>query len=155
MISLIKKKNLVISTFWEKHASRLKIIRLTTSCMSGKTQALLEERQQTDLPSKGNMLAPHPSSKPSKKRDIDTQVEQIEHDGITVSGSDISLATIIKRHAVNYHEAFALNPDGLKPRQRTIMSASLSSILDLTDQSFGSQRSIFTADQWNYINSYF
>ncbi|KAI9009926.1 hypothetical protein CLU79DRAFT_686142, partial [Phycomyces nitens] len=30
------------------------------------------------------------------------------------------------------------------------MSAGLSSILDPTDQSFGSPRSIFTAEQWNY-----
>lgn len=35
------------------------------------------------------------------------------------------------------------------------MSAGLSSILDLTDKSFGSQRSIFTAKQWDYINAYF
>ncbi|KAG2205539.1 hypothetical protein INT47_005914 [Mucor saturninus] len=35
------------------------------------------------------------------------------------------------------------------------MSAGLSSILDLTDKSFGSQRSIFTAKQWDYVNAYF
>ncbi|KAI7875718.1 uncharacterized protein EV154DRAFT_403525, partial [Mucor mucedo] len=35
------------------------------------------------------------------------------------------------------------------------ISASLSSILDPTDKSFGSQRSIFTAKQREYVNAYF
>lgn len=42
MISLIKKKNLIISTFWEKHSSSLKIISLDHRLYVRKTQALLE-----------------------------------------------------------------------------------------------------------------
>jgi hypothetical protein len=42
MISLIKKKNLVISTFWEKHSSSLKIISLDHRLYVRKTQAFLE-----------------------------------------------------------------------------------------------------------------
>ncbi|CAO3694884.1 hypothetical protein G6F70_003807 [Rhizopus microsporus] len=158
MINLIKKKSLVISTFWEKHSSTLKIISLDHKLYVRKTQALLEEEATNRSTLKRKQASSSSSSflsKPSKKRDIDTQVEQIEHDGITVPGLDVSLATIIKRKAVKCHEMFALNPDDLTPRQKKIMSAGLSSILDLTDQSFGSQRSIFTAEQWDYINAYF
>jgi hypothetical protein len=155
MISLIKKKSLVISTFWEKHSSSLKIISLDHKLYVRKTQALLEEEATNTSTFKRKQASSSSSSKPSKKKDIDTQVKQIEHDGITVPGLDISLASIIKRKAVECHETFALNPDDLTPRQRKIMSAGLSSILDLTDQSFGSQRSIFTAEQWDYINAYF
>ncbi|KAG0746443.1 hypothetical protein G6F57_007471 [Rhizopus arrhizus] len=71
------------------------------------------------------------SSKPSKKRDIDKEVKQIEYDSITVPGLDISLATIIKRKAVKCHKSFVLNPGNLTPRQIKIMFAGLSSILDL------------------------
>ncbi|KAI8338843.1 hypothetical protein BD560DRAFT_459591 [Blakeslea trispora] len=155
MISLIKKKSLTVSTFWKKHSSELRMISLDHKLYIRRTQALLEEkatsqstikRKQTDFPT---------LSKPLKKRDTNTQIEQVEHDNITVPGSDISLATMIKRKAAKCHEKFALNPSELTPRQRKIMSAGLSSILDLTDQSFGSQRSIFTAEQWDYVNAYF
>ncbi|CEP14467.1 hypothetical protein [Parasitella parasitica] len=158
MMSLIKKKSLVISTFWEKHSSSLRMISLDHKLYVRKTQAVLEEEAMNRSTLKRKQCSSSSSSsscEPSKKRDIDAQVEQIEHDGITVPDSDISLATIIKREAVKCHERFASNPDGLTPRQRKIMSAGLSSILDLTDKSFGSQRSIFTAKQWDYINAYF
>ncbi|KAI8054178.1 uncharacterized protein B0P05DRAFT_451539, partial [Gilbertella persicaria] len=43
MMSLIKKKSLVISTFWEKHSSRLKMISLDHKLYVRETQALLKE----------------------------------------------------------------------------------------------------------------
>ncbi|KAI9340715.1 hypothetical protein BD770DRAFT_308819, partial [Pilaira anomala] len=35
------------------------------------------------------------------------------------------------------------------------MTAGFSSILDLSDQSYSSQRKLFDNDQWKYINDYF
>ncbi|KAL0091253.1 hypothetical protein J3Q64DRAFT_1624124, partial [Phycomyces blakesleeanus] len=35
------------------------------------------------------------------------------------------------------------------------MAAGSSSILDLSDQSYSSQRQLFDSDQWKYINDYF
>ncbi|ORE22275.1 hypothetical protein BCV71DRAFT_164154, partial [Rhizopus microsporus] len=83
MINLIKKKSLVISTFWEKHSSTLKIISLDHKLYVRKTQALLEEEATNRSTLKRKQASSSSSSflsKPSKKRDIDTQVEQIEHD---------------------------------------------------------------------------
>ncbi|KAI8367220.1 hypothetical protein EDC96DRAFT_574724 [Choanephora cucurbitarum] len=155
MINLIRKKSQTVSTFWEKHSSELEMVSLDHKLYVRKTQALLEEEavNRSTIKRKQNNSSPVPKS--SKKRGVDIQIHQIEHDSITVPGSDISLATIIKRKAVKVHEKFVLSPDDLTPRQRKIMSAGLSSILDLTDQSFGSQRSIFTAEQWDYVNAYF
>ncbi|KAG2205559.1 hypothetical protein INT47_005934 [Mucor saturninus] len=157
MMSLLKKKSPIISTFWEKHSSSLKMISLDHKLYVRKTQALLEEEAMEKVTHKRKQasFSSSSSSKPSRKRDVATQVEQIEHDGINVPDSDISLATIMKREAIKCHETFVSNPDDLTQRKRKIMSAGLSSILDLTDKSFGSQRSIFTAKQWDYVNAYF
>lgn len=73
-----------------------------------------------------------PSSiKPSRTKDV--LVEDIKHDGFAVPDTDLSLGTIIRRKAVQYHEDPNKTPSSLTPRQRKIMSARLSSILDLTD----------------------
>jgi hypothetical protein len=46
-------------------------------------------------------------------------------------------------------------PKKLTDRQRKTMTAGLSSILDLSDQSYSSQQTLFNVKQWEYINDYF
>lgn len=64
--------------------------------------------------------------KPSRTKDV--LVEDIEHDGFAVPDTDLSLGTIIRRKAVQYHGDLNKTPSSLTPRQRKIMSADLSSI---------------------------
>jgi hypothetical protein len=43
----------------------------------------------------------------------------------------------------------------MTPRQRNIMKNGLSSMLDLSDDSFGSQRSLFSNYTWNSIKDHY
>ncbi|KAI8972775.1 hypothetical protein BDB01DRAFT_883928, partial [Pilobolus umbonatus] len=78
----------------------------------------------------------------------------VEIDGIMIPNSIVSLGTIIKREALKPHQLYLQNPKQLTDRQRKIMTAGFSSILDLSDQSYSSQPKLFDSDQWKYINNY-
>jgi hypothetical protein len=96
MMSLINKKSGVISAFWEKPSSSLKVISLDHKLFVRKTQALLE-KETTNRPSQKRKQASlssfSPSSKSLKKRDVDTRVEQIEHDCVALP---VSYSTLNK-----------------------------------------------------------
>ncbi|KAI9009925.1 hypothetical protein CLU79DRAFT_823145 [Phycomyces nitens] len=75
MLSVIKKKSLVISIFWEKHSSTLKMISPDHKLYVRKTQALLEE-EATNISTLKREQASSSStstsslSETSKKKDI-------------------------------------------------------------------------------------
>ncbi|KAG2229906.1 hypothetical protein INT48_008281 [Thamnidium elegans] len=77
-----------------------------------------------------------------------------ENDNIFVNESDCSIGTTIKRHALKLHHKYQQN-EPLSNRERKIMVAGLSSILDLNDVSVDSQLSLFTVSERNRITSYF
>jgi hypothetical protein len=62
----------------------------------------------------------------------------------------LSIGTTIKRKAILLLDKLQ-EEKVLLPRERKIMSNGLSSILDLVDESYESQRSLFTAKEWNLI----
>ncbi|CAO3595505.1 unnamed protein product [Absidia cylindrospora] len=78
----------------------------------------------------------------------------VETDNILTDSSKLSIATIIKRKAIVLHDQYK-HGNPLSSRQRKIMSNGLSSILDLVDQSYPSQRSLFLSLEWNQINHLF
>ncbi|KAI8375335.1 hypothetical protein EDC96DRAFT_541290 [Choanephora cucurbitarum] len=80
--------------------------------------------------------------------------EVVETDGIVCDTTKLSIATIIKREATNLHDQYK-HGNPLSSRQRKIMSNGLSSILDLVDQSYTSQRKLFTSAEWQQINQLF
>ncbi|KAG2221203.1 hypothetical protein INT45_000243 [Circinella minor] len=80
--------------------------------------------------------------------------EVVETDGIVCDTTKLSIATIIKREATNFHDQYK-HGNPLSSRQRKIMSNGLSSILDLVDQSYTSQRKLFTSAEWQQINQLF
>jgi hypothetical protein len=78
-----------------------------------------------------------------------------EFDGIAIPGSEFLLGKIIKRAAYDIFNENQKKLYKLAQRKRKIMCAGLSSVLDISDLSFNSQRALFTEDQWTYINDYF
>lgn len=62
------------------------------------------------------------------------ETTDVESDGIMIPNSTVSLGTIIKREALKLHSLYLQNPKQLTDRQRKIMTAGFSSILDLSEQ---------------------
>ncbi|KAL7309617.1 hypothetical protein PS15m_010476 [Mucor circinelloides] len=77
------------------------------------------------------------------ERNVESEVDcEAESDGVVIPNSVDSLGTtIIKKEARQLH--------------KKLMTAGLSSILDLADQSHSSQRRLFSNEQWDFINQYF
>lgn len=77
-----------------------------------------------------------------------------EYNGIRLGDNPLLVGTITKRAAVKIHSEL-INGKSLTLRKRKIMTNGLSSILDISDNSFASQRSLFKEDEWEYIANYF
>ncbi|KAL9546836.1 hypothetical protein MBANPS3_006471 [Mucor bainieri] len=95
------------------------------------------------LPAPGANTMPPPASS-----------EVVETDHVVCDATHLSIATVIKREAILLHEQYQRG-SLLSSRQRKIMSTGLSSVLDLVDQSYTSQRKLFTALEWQQINDMF
>ncbi|CAO3618345.1 unnamed protein product [Cunninghamella blakesleeana] len=77
-----------------------------------------------------------------------------EIDGIFLNSKAPSVGTIIKQNALLILKEYT-NGAKLSTRRRKIMVAGLSSILDLSDNSNESQKSLFTYKEWQVLNDYF
>ncbi|KAI8143170.1 hypothetical protein BJV82DRAFT_103049 [Fennellomyces sp. T-0311] len=80
------------------------------------------------------------------------QCEEI--DGIYVNASGPSVGTTIKREALYMNSQYK-SGQKLTSRERKIMVAGMSSILDIADNSMESQRSLFSSSEWDLLSSYF
>lgn len=89
----------------------------------------------------------------TKKRALDQQ-SAIENDEIRLGNNPHSVGTIIKRAAFKVHDEM-LNDNNLTLRHRKIMTNGLSSILDIVDNSFASQRSLFKEGEWQELKILF
>ncbi|KAI7889406.1 uncharacterized protein EV154DRAFT_282504 [Mucor mucedo] len=102
-----------------------------------------------------SMTTPEPTpnkrlrSKKIKQKERADESELVESDHVFIAGCDVSVGTMIKRAARKIHE----NNQSLSCRERKIMTSGLSSILDLSDDSFDSQRSLFTDEQWYELHA--
>ncbi|EPB90737.1 hypothetical protein HMPREF1544_02482 [Mucor circinelloides 1006PhL] len=87
------------------------------------------------------------------ERNVESEVDcEAESDGVVIPNSVDSLGTIIEKEARQLHKLYSQNPNHLSNRDRKLMTAGLSSIPDLADQSHSSQRRLFSNEQWDYIN---
>ncbi|SAL96320.1 hypothetical protein [Absidia glauca] len=76
--------------------------------------------------------------------------EVVETDDIVCEPTKLSIGTIIKREAITLHDQYK-HGNPLSSRQRKIMSNGLSSIFDVVDHSYTSQRKLFTSEEWQQI----
>lgn len=79
-----------------------------------------------------------------KKVDSD---DMQECDNVYVSDSPLSVGTMIKRQAIKTHEVYTQNLEKCLIDDRKVMINSLSSILDICDQSLNSQQRLFSLKQ--------
>ncbi|KAG2224385.1 hypothetical protein INT45_002924 [Circinella minor] len=78
-----------------------------------------------------------------------------ENDNEFVNRKGSSVGTIIKHKTPLIHQKYQSRSSSLTNRERKIMVAGLSSVLDLTDKSMESQRSLFTEEEWKRLTNYF
>ncbi|OBZ81716.1 hypothetical protein A0J61_10233 [Choanephora cucurbitarum] len=96
------------------------------------------------LPTKSGLLdSPLPILEANAKSSHPVS-EVVETDGVVCDTTKLSIATIIKREAINLHDQYK-HGNPLSSRQRKIMSNGLPSILDLVDQSYTSQQKLFAS----------
>ncbi|CAO3655121.1 unnamed protein product [Mucor hiemalis] len=88
-----------------------------------------------------------------RKDNENKELKRIEHDGVFLTSSSISVGTTIKRKALELFREKQLNK--MTPRERKLVTNGLSSILDLTDDSNLSQKSLFSKDEWNELKEKF
>lgn len=168
LLTALRKQNDVLDHFW--HASYPTLQRNAISHITNisNVEASMEEEATNRVKGKKRMNS-EPQIEGSKRRqaeiavdtdvgekDKETEVERnVESDGVVIPNSVDSLGTIIKKEARQLHKLYSQNPNHLSNRDRKLMTAGLSSILDLADQSHSSQRRLFSNEQWDFINQYF
>ncbi|KAI8979868.1 hypothetical protein BDB01DRAFT_836912 [Pilobolus umbonatus] len=151
----LRNQNDALDHFWHTSYPKLQKNAIDHITNVDKVEAGLEEEAVERLQSKKRMNT-QPQTKDTKKRQTDKATDKatgeatdVESDGIMIPNSIVSLGTIIKREALKLHQLYLQNPKQLTDRQRKTMTTGLSSILDLSDQSYSSQRELFDNDQWN------
>ncbi|KAG2202787.1 hypothetical protein INT47_004811 [Mucor saturninus] len=152
LCSELKKSTTIIAEFWNKHSDTLKEIALQNSVEESMVERELKRKAVESItrPSSSVTTTLEPTStkkrlrsKNDKQKERAHETKLVESDYVFITGCDISLGTMIKRAARQLHE----NNQPLSCRERKIMTSGLSSILDLSDDSFDSQRSLFTDEQ--------
>ncbi|KAG1080294.1 hypothetical protein G6F42_023400 [Rhizopus arrhizus] len=140
----------VINEFWEMHANTLQSLLLQNETSQATVLSLMMKNASSSSAA-DNSVTTASSSAPSKRnsqsqRETRRQkrlIEQLntvaESDNVFVSEQTASVGTVTKREAIEIHEKL-LSKEALTARQRKIMTNSLSSILDLADNSLASQR---------------
>ncbi|KAL9541690.1 hypothetical protein MBANPS3_008974 [Mucor bainieri] len=169
MLSELKKSVNIISEFWMKHSETLKTLALQEAVDESTVEGLLKRKVATNMAEEssssstaaGTAATSQPEAPTTKRLRRRNQKQRnetatvgdselIESDKVFVTGSDISVGTTIKRSAYNLHE----KKEPMSCRDdRKIMTSGLSSILDLSDDSFDSQRSLFTQLQWDELHA--
>ncbi|KAK4516296.1 uncharacterized protein ATC70_011266 [Mucor velutinosus] len=96
----------------------------------------------------------HIETRRQKRRSQQSNNDISESDNFFVAGQDASVGTIIKKGAIDMHSKLLLK-QALTARQRKIMTNGLSSIVDLSDNSLASQRSLFTESEWSELQLLF
>lgn len=155
----------VINEFWEMHANTLQSLLLQNETSQATVLSLMMKNASSSSAA-DNSVTTASSSAPSKRnsqsqRETRRQkrlIEQLntvaESDNVFVSEQTASVGTVTKREAIEIHEKL-LSKEALTARQRKIMTNSLSSILDLADNSLASQRSLFNELQWSELQLLF
>lgn len=152
MFSETKKSTIIITDIWNEHSGNLKTLAQKILVNENVVEhALKRKATENSYATSSTTLAIKKLLK--KKKSAETTVGDdpglIESDSVFVSGSDVSVGTAIKRAAYNLHE----NNRTMSCQERKIMTSGLSSILGLSDDSFDSQRSLFTQMQWNELHA--
>ncbi|CAO0795713.1 unnamed protein product [Mucor circinelloides] len=155
----------VINEFWEMHANTLQSLSLQNETSQATVLSLMMKNASSSSAADNSVTAAS-SSAPSKRnsqsqretRRQKRRIEQLntvaESDNVFVSEQTASVGTVTKREAIEIHEKL-LSKEALTARQRKIMTNSLSSILDLADNSLASQRSLFNELQWSELQLLF
>ncbi|KAL7327135.1 hypothetical protein PS15p_209370 [Mucor circinelloides] len=165
-ISLESKKSTdIITEFWREHSDTLKKLALQNSVDENIVERVLKRKATNGIVESFSSRTVTTTTQPElilkkrlrnrkrKQKESETtathDAELIESDNVFVAGCDISVGTMIKRAAYNLHE----KNQPMSCRERKIMTSGLSSILDLSDDSFDSQRSLFTQTQWDELHA--
>ncbi|KAI8375209.1 hypothetical protein BD560DRAFT_393046 [Blakeslea trispora] len=154
--SEIKKSSAILADFWNKHTDALRKLALENSLSDTRIESALRRKAANVIvESCPNLHKPkrtrYRKNKEAAAPSIDG-AELVECDDVFVTGSNLSVGTMIKRIAYSLHEKTDTN---LTCRERKIMTSGLSSILDLSDDSFESQRSLFTDEQWTELHTHY
>lgn len=157
LCSELKKSTTIIAEFWNKHSETLKEIALENCVEESMVERELKRKavESISRPSSSMTTTAEATSKTRlrsktvKQKERAHESELVESDYVSITGCDISVGAMIKRAARELHE----NNQSLSCRERKIMASELSSILDLSDDSFDSQRFLFTDEQWDELHA--
>ncbi|KAG2229059.1 hypothetical protein INT48_005644 [Thamnidium elegans] len=150
-------KNTQNKTFWDDVAPALAKEKL------GKTKhdAELNETCRTVIGGRTKRISEEESSSSSSRprplpilktaKECVEQTTPREHDEVYVKGSKLSVGTLIKKKAIDYHDKHVLGLK-LEDGEYGCMANGLSSILDLSDHSQNSQKTIFNQGDWSLLN---
>ncbi|OBZ87050.1 hypothetical protein A0J61_04912 [Choanephora cucurbitarum] len=152
--SELKKSTGILADFWNKHSESLRKLALENSLGDTQIESALKRKAAISIvESCPNISKPKRTRYRKNKEEVIPSIdgaELVECDDVFVADSDLSVGTMIKRIACNLHEK---TDTTLTCRERKIMTSGLSSILDLSDDSFESQRSLFTDEQWTELHA--
>lgn len=146
----------MLNNFWREKAPQLR-----EDAMNDKTNLAElgshQKSQATNMVLRRKRKNPAPAQAPTQAAQKKNKTEEplVESDMLYMSSHETSISTRIKRNAL---DLFTLHHNELQKislRKRKIISNGLSSILDLVDQSFNSQRALFKPDEWKLLNNYF
>lgn len=167
MQSELKRSSNFLSVFWTEHSDTLKAMAIETSAELSVAEQSLKRKALSHIAQSASSSASSSASATSmtaasgesshrkrlrsrKNKDKDegkatiNDSDLVESDKVYVSGCSLSVGTIIKRAAYQLQQKSDLK---MTCRERKIMTSGLSSILDLSDDPFDSQRSLFTSEQ--------
>ncbi|KAG2218428.1 hypothetical protein INT45_013172 [Circinella minor] len=149
-----------LKEFWGKQLKNyeMNVIRKKTNEIGVEASALNLTSAYIDnlaLSRKREIVGESSSSKHRKMNTSSYDINnQVESDNMYLKPGGFSVGTTIKRHALLIHNDFKKG-EKLTNRKRKIMVAGLSSILDLSDASPESQRSLFTDKEWSSMIKFF
>lgn len=151
----------ILNNFWQEHSNELKHLALRDNTSRSKVMSSMKNAAADSIANKRSSSYRPTERKAKKRQPVQESVHENERenivkecDGIYVCDNTDSIGTIIKRDAIKIHEKL-LNNDKLTLRQRKIMTNGLSSILDLSDNSLASQRTLFSEKEWTEIQTLF
>ena len=176
LLTALRKQNDVLDHFWHasyptpqrnaiSHITNINNVEVSmeeeaTNRVKGKKRMNSEPQIEGSKRRQAEIAVDTDVGEKDKKTEVERNVEsevdcEAESDEVVIPNSVDSLGTIIKKEALQLHKLYSQNPNHLSNRDRKLMTAGLSSILDLADQFHSSQRKLFSNEQWDFINQYF
>lgn len=172
MQSEFKRSDNLLNLFWSKHSDTLKIMALENSVEANVVEKCLKRKAVSSIvqssPSSASSLSMTTEVSEESSRRMQLRQRRktnkdegratvndsnlVESDEVFVTDCNLSVGTIIKRAAYELHQR---SNQKMTCRERKIMTSGLSSILDLSDDSFDSQRSLFNSEQWDELHKKF